>query len=85
MNCINSENDLQSPYADYEKAYVAVTFNDDHYEYFWTSVDKAGIGVKDLTEINKLGIDNIVTNIDPNEIKYNIGINGRSMIVTILV
>ena len=83
-SCIYAENDFESPYAEFDNAYVAVTFNNDHYDYYWTSVDKAGVGFKGLTEIDKLDTDMIETNLTGNDVLPNVGVGDRGKIVTIL-
>ena len=62
--CISTDNAYKSPYGEFEKAYVVVTASNDNYEYFWTSVDSTGTGVKNLININKLDNVNIETDID---------------------
>ena len=45
--CIKTENDFKSPYGEFSKAYVIVTVSNDEkdHEYYWTSVDEAGMGI----------------------------------------
>ena len=45
-SCIAVDNGYKSPYGEFTKAYVVVTATNDNYEYFWTSVDSSGKGVK---------------------------------------
>ena len=58
-SCIAVDNGYKSPYGEFTKAYVVVTATNDNYEYFWTSVDSSGKGVKSLINVNKLDSDNI--------------------------
>ena len=81
--CIKTDNGYRSPYGDFEKAYVVVTVSYDNYEYFWTSVDETGVGVKSLVNVNKLDTDNIETDISSSDITTNRGIDDRSKIVVI--
>ena len=43
---INAENELTSPFGEFTEAYVGVTFNGDHYDYYWVSNDSKGNGIK---------------------------------------
>jgi len=52
-NCIKLEKGGQSPYGNWEEAYVVVTMDDDKYNYYWTSIDSAGYGVP-ITAANDL-------------------------------
>ena len=45
QECIQTENASKSPYGEFTKAYVVVTYNGKGYDYFWTSVDDAGQGI----------------------------------------
>ena len=82
--CINTENNFSSPYNDFEKAYVVVTFEHDHYDYYWTSVDKSGIGVKSLINIDNLSDSDIQSGLTASDITTDRGIDKREKIVTIL-
>ena len=82
-SCIKTDNGYRSPYGDFEKAYVAVIAKDDGYEYYWTSVDSTGTGVKNLTKVDKLDIENIENNISSEDITTSVGIDGRSKIIVI--
>ena len=81
--CISTDNAYKSPYGDFVKAYVVVTASNDNYEYFWTSVDDAGRGVKGLVNVNKLDSNNIETDISSTDITTNRGIDNRGKIVII--
>ena len=82
-SCIKTDNGFRSPYGDFEKAYVAIIAKDDGYEYYWTSVDSTGTGVKNLTKVDKLDIESIENNISSEDITTSVGIDGRSKIIVI--
>lgn len=77
-SCIQTENALKSPYGNFKKAYVGVTFNGDSFDYYWTSVDDSKIGVSKLVCVNKLTEDDIISNIKIDDIKTNYAIDGRA-------
>lgn len=76
-SCIPLENAYKSPYDDFEKAYVVVTYNGNGFDYYWTSVDKAGQGIKKITREDKLNEDSIESDLKSTDILTNIGIDGR--------
>jgi len=68
--CITLEKGGDSPFGEWEDAYVVVGFGeeDNSYEVYWTSLDKSGHGV-DLTLVKDLNVDDIVTSIDEIKIE----------------
>ena len=84
-SCVKTENGLQSPYGTFTKAYVVVTYDGNGYEYYWTSVDDAGQGIKKITRIDKLSIDSIESNLTQDDISILQGIDGRSSTVLVSV
>ena len=83
--CISTDNGYKSPYGEFDKAYVVVTVTEDgnNHEYYWTSVDSSGMGVKSLININKLSETNIEDGIESTDITTNRGIDERSNIIVI--
>ena len=81
--CIKVDNDFKSPYGDFEKAYVVVTVSDENHDYFWTSVDSTGTGVKGIVNINGLDNDKIETDINVSDITTDRGLDDRSKIVVV--
>ena len=82
-SCISTDNGYKSPYGDFTKAYVVVTATNDNYEYYWTSVDDAGRGVKGLINVNKLDSNNIETDISSADITTNRGLDNREYVVVV--
>ena len=77
--CIKTENgEATSPYGSFTKAYVAVTYDGKGYEYFWTSVDDAGEGIKNLIKYDNLDADQIESDLQDTDISTLRGIDGRS-------
>ena len=68
---IKTENSSRSPYGEFasEAAYVGVTYDGSGYNYYWISADETGHGVKSITKDDILDVEDIVSDIDPNEIK----------------
>ena len=68
---INTENELTSPFGDFTKAYVGVTFNGDSYDYFWVSNDSKGNGIK-VKSIDKLTSSDIERGLTDEDITTSI-------------
>ena len=83
--CIKSENATKSPYGDFVEggAYVVVTYDGKGYTYYWTSVDDAGQGIKDIVRFDKLDPDKIDSDLSPSDITTTRGIDGRGNTVLI--
>ena len=81
--CIETENALKSPYGEFVKAYVAVTYNGNGYDYYWTSVDEAGQGFKGLIKTDILDSDLIESDLKPEDISLSRGIDGRTNVQVI--
>ncbi len=81
---IKTENALKSPYGDFTKAYVAVTYDGNGYNYYWISVDDTGQGVDILTSYDNLDIDDIKSDLKVEDIENTVkttGIGGRQKIL----
>ena len=85
--CLKTENGGKavSPYGEFvkEKAFVVVTFDGKGYEYYWTSIDDSGQGIKKLVRYDKLDTDDIESDLKKDDIKINSGIDGRSEVILI--
>lgn len=55
IECVQLEKGGNSPYGEWEEAYVAVTYDGNKYTYYWTSFDSssAGVVVKNVNELQK--------------------------------
>ena len=83
---IKTENASKSPYGDFTQAYVGVVYDGTGYKYYWISVDDAGQGVKDVTSIEELDIDNIESDLSSDDIFDTVkttGIGDRSNILVL--
>ena len=83
---IKTENASKSPYGEFTEAYVVITYNGKGYSYYWTSVDDAGEGIKDIVAYDKLETDNVesdLTNdmIDPNITKRGVGERSKILVL----
>ena len=79
--CVDLENGkARSPFGEFVKAYVAVTMDEDGYEYYWVSVDETGQGVKELVASKDLSVEKIEASIDPEEISTEVGIGSKQKI-----
>ena len=79
-SCIGLETGGSSPYGEFDPAYIIVTYNNDSYEYYWTSRDTTGMGVKGIISSNDLKSSSIVSGIASGEIKADIGVGERGHI-----
>jgi prepilin-type N-terminal cleavage/methylation domain-containing protein len=85
VKCIETENAMKSPYGEFVDlgAFVVVTYNGKGYDYYWTSVDDAGQGIKEIVKSDKLDIDNIESDLSIDDIKTNRIIDGRNKVILI--
>ena len=69
-SCIKLENNNVpvSPYGDFERAYIVVTYEGANYNYYWVSVDKTGQGISTLTKFDDLDSDLIETGLKGTDI-----------------
>ena len=82
-SCIKTENASKSPYGDFTKAYIGVVYDGKGYKYYWISVDDAGQGVKNITQLDQLDIDDIESDLKDSDIEGVVtttGIGNRSEI-----
>ena len=81
LSCINMERGGgKTPYGDFSKAYVLVAFTGDGYNYFFTGTDTSKIGIKSAVSYDDLNKKNIEPNVEDEDIKLDIGIDGRSKV-----
>jgi prepilin-type N-terminal cleavage/methylation domain-containing protein len=78
VKCLPLETGGNSPFGEFDKAYVLVTYDNDSFQYYWISRDVTGQGIKDATLSNDLKSDLIVANNKPEDIRTDITIGGRS-------
>ena len=81
--CINTENGLRSPYGEFSKSYVVLTYKNNEYAYYWTGVDDSGIGIKKITRLDKIDNDAIESNISESDIDNTVGLYSRKKYITI--
>ena len=81
--CIKTENANKSPYGEFEKSYVLVTYNGKGYTYYWTGVDNKRKGSKAIIKADLLKEEDIKTNIKKDEIIENAGIDNDTNYVLI--
>ena len=78
-SCIKVENgeEADSPYGKFTKAYVVVIFDGKGYNYYWTSVDDTGTGIKNIISVDKLDEDNIESDLKEEDIDLQTIVEGR--------
>lgn len=81
--CVKTENASKSPYGDFVQAYIGVTYDGTGYKYYWISADDAGQGIDEVTALEDLDIDDIKSDLNPDDILDKVrttGIDGRGNI-----
>ena len=77
--CVEIEGESTSPYGKFKKAYILITYKDDSHDYYWISVDEAGVGVDTIINVSYLSIEHLNTDID--DIDTTVGVGTRTNIV----
>jgi len=80
IDCVHKESGGESPYGDWETAFVVVTYEDSEFSFFWTSNDVTNMGIL-LTPEDKLSKDRVIPGI--TGISTSIGIGDRSKILVL--
>ena len=85
VNCIKTENAMKSPYGEFVDmgAFVVVTYDGKGYDYFWTSVDDAGQGIKNIVKYDKLDTDDISSDLTIEDISTLRTLDGRGKVILI--
>ena len=81
--CIKTDTGYKSPYGEFDKAYIVVTANYNGHDYFWTSVDETGIGVKGIIKIENLDNGNIKEGVTTSDITTDRRLDNRKYIVVV--
>ncbi len=81
MSCIPTESGLQTPYGNFDEAYILVTYNGDGYDYYFTGKDTSNVGINKITKYEDINADIITKDVKLEDIKLNVGIDGRGSIV----
>ena len=77
VSCIKTENGTKTPYGEFDHAYVIVTYDGNGYNYYWTSRDTSGQGVKDPVALALLNEDDIESGIPFDYITPNKPVEGK--------
>ena len=80
ISCIKSENGTRSPYGEFDKAYVIVTFTGNNYNYYWVSRDETGQGIKTPKSVDSLEEVDIEQDIEKDYIKADTVLEGKNEI-----
>ena len=67
--CIPLETGGQSPYGDFDRAYVVVTYDGNGFKYYWQSRDVTGMGIPKVTSADDLTRDSVEAGVKRNEVK----------------
>ena len=81
-SCIKLENgsEAESPYGKFERAFVVVSYDGQGYDYYWTSVDDSGQGIKIITKLADLDNDKLSSDLDGTDIVVE-NLPGKSKLV----
>ena len=78
VSCLKTETGGESPYGDWKERYVAVTYDGTSFDYYWTSLDEAGMGIY-LSYSELLDVDLIYS--DVKDLQLFIGVGNRTKIL----
>ena len=81
ISCVETENTLKTPYGDFSKAYILVTYNEDGFDYYYTGTDTASVGIKKIVKADDLDKKVIERNVNNDDIHTDVGIDGRSNVI----
>ena len=81
VGCLNTENEITSPFGKFAPAYVIYTYTGDGYNYYWTSTDESYMGIVKITSSSELDISNIKPGSKPDDINTDRTVDGRKKIV----
>ena len=73
VECIELEKkeSSKSPFGEWVEAYVVVTYKTNGYQYYWTSIDDTGTGMKlsNATHEDNINVDSVQSNLKPTDIQ----------------
>lgn len=78
IKCVSLEKGGQSPFGEWEEAYVVVTYDGTGYDYYWTSRDSSNMGVL-LAYEHLLNNENVISGL--KDINTSIGVGEREEII----
>ena len=78
ISCFKNENKAKSINGDFTVAYVGVVYTGSGYNYYWTSVDEEGEGIRNLTAYDELTEDVIESGIKISDIDTSVSVGGRT-------
>ena len=78
---IENGNEAKTPYGEFTKAYVIVSYEGTNYKYYWKSVDETGTGIKSITPVDELDNDLIVSDLKESDIDDAEKLPGKNQIV----
>lgn len=82
-DCIKTETESRSPYGDFDKSYVLVTYDGKGYNYYWVSRDETGQGIPEPVAVSDLDEDDIESDINQNYIKTNVTKDGTNKVLVL--
>jgi prepilin-type N-terminal cleavage/methylation domain-containing protein len=80
-SCIGLETGGDSPYGEFDPAYIVVTYDNNSFDYYWISRDSQGMGISKITRSNDLNSKLIAPGVKEEDVASNKGIDGRNNII----
>ena len=74
VSCISLETGGNSPYGSFDDAYIAVTYDNDSFKYYWVGTDSSSMGIKELTGANDLSTSSIEAGVKKNDLDEDPGL-----------
>ena len=81
--CVKTEGAAKSPYGEFTKAYVVVTYDGNGFDYYWTSVDEAGQGFNRIIREDLLNEDKIKSDLTDSDVVTTYGLGSTNHYVVI--
>ena len=79
-SCVPLEKGGDSPFGDWEEAYIVATYDGSKYDYYWTSRDSSNMGIY-LTSEDLLNRDSVISNV--TSISTNVSVGDRDTILVL--
>ena len=79
--CIDLETGGTSPFGEFDPAYIVVTYNNETFNYYWSSRDTSAQGIKGPTPSDKLEPSLIKTGLKKDDVTANTAIGERDRIM----
>lgn len=81
--CITGKENVNSPYGEFDPAYVVIAYEEEKYNYYFIGRDAKGYGFKEWTRLENITEDNLKSDLVKDEIVTDKGYGDRTKVVII--